>query len=394
MKTLFTQSSIDRGLIALMLFAAAACAGQQQETAPPAATAPAADEAIPATASPYDALPEDVRLAMDKPFTGDFDELVKRRSIRVAVTFNRTHYFVDKGQERGITYESLKNFENDLNTRLKTGNLKVNVVIVPMTREQMYPALTSGKVDMVAAMVTVTPEREKLVAFSVPTRTNVNQVVVTGPGAPPIASVDDLAGQEVFVRKGSIYDESITQLNTQLKARGRPPVIVTEAPGVFEDDDILEMVNAGLAPITVVDDYLAAFWSKVFTDLKVHNDVTVRTGGVLAIAFRKENPQLRDEVNTWIKKHGQGDAFRNVIERRYLQNVSYAKNAAADSERAETTGSGRTVQEIRRAVRPRLRADGGAGLPGIAPSTRTSRVPWRGWRDAGHASHRPGAESG
>ena len=54
-------------------------------------------------------------LSMDKPFTGDFDEMVKRRSIRVGVTFNRTHYFIDKGQERGITYESLKLFEKELN---------------------------------------------------------------------------------------------------------------------------------------------------------------------------------------------------------------------------------------------------------------------------------------
>ena len=136
---------------------------------------------------------------MDKPFTGDFDALVKRRVIRVGVTFNRTHYFVDKGQERGIAYESLKLFETDLNTRLKTGNLKVNVVMVPMTRDQLYPALTSGKIDMVAAMVTVTPEREKLVAFSVPTRTNVSEVVVTGPGAPPIAS----RGRSVPARKCS-----------------------------------------------------------------------------------------------------------------------------------------------------------------------------------------------
>ena len=97
---------------------------------------------------------------MDTPFTGDFDALVKRRAIRVGVTFNRTHYFIDKGQERGLTYESLKSLENDLNTDLKTGNLKVHVVIVPMTRAQLYPALASGKVDMIAAMVTITPERE------------------------------------------------------------------------------------------------------------------------------------------------------------------------------------------------------------------------------------------
>ena len=270
---------------------------------------------------------------MDKPFTGDLDALVARRSIRVGVTFNRTHYFIDRGQQRGITYESLKLFENDLNEDLKTGNLKVHVVIVPLLRDQLYPALTSGKIDMVAAMVTVTPEREKLVAFSEPTRINVNEVVVTGPGAPPIATVDDLAGHEVFVRKASIYDESLGRLNAQLKARGKPAVVIDDAPGVLEDDDVLEMVNAGLAPITVVDDYLAEFWSQVFPNITVHRDVTVRTGGSLAIAFRKENPQLRDAVNSWLRKHGKGDAFRNVVERRYLQNMSFVKNAAADAER-------------------------------------------------------------
>ncbi len=344
MKTSHTTSGVCRGAVALLIVAAAtACSGQQDTAAPatPAETAaptsatptPPADEPIPHTQSPYDALPESVRLMMDKPFTGDFEALVARRAIRVAVTFNRTHYFIDKGQERGLTYESLKSFENDLNTDLKTGNLKVHVVIVPMTREQLYPALASGKVDMIAAMVTVSPEREKLVAFSEPTRTNVSQVVVTGPGAPAIASVDDLAGQEVFVRKGSIYEESLVRLNGQLKAKGKPAVVIDEAPGVLEDDDVLEMVNAGLAPITVVDDYLAEFWSRVFTDIHVHRDVTVRSGGQLAVAFRKENPRLREVVNAWLGKHAKGDGFRNVIERRYLQNVKYARNAAADAER-------------------------------------------------------------
>ena len=74
-----------------------------------------------------------------------------------------------------------------------------------------------------------------------------------------------------------------------------------EAPAGLEDDDVLEMVNAGLAPITVVDDYLADFWSKVFTDIKVHGDVSLRSGGNLAIAFRKENPKLREVVNAWLK---------------------------------------------------------------------------------------------
>ena len=50
-----------------------------------------------------------------------------------------------------------------------------------MSRDQLYSALLTGKVDMVAAMLTIRPEWEKLVAFSEPTRTNVSEVVVTGP---------------------------------------------------------------------------------------------------------------------------------------------------------------------------------------------------------------------
>jgi membrane-bound lytic murein transglycosylase MltF len=333
----------------LMTGVAAACSGPKDEkpattgAATPAVSAPApastgtsasaADASAPEAPSPYDALPAAVRAALDKPFTGDFDAQIARRLIRVGVTFNRTHYFIDKGEQKGLTYESLKLFEDELNAERKTGNLKINVAFVPLKRDQLYPALINGKIDLVAAMVTVTPEREKLVAFSDPTRTNVNEVVVTAPGTPPIATLDDLAGREVFIRKGSIFDETVAGLNSQLKARGKPAVIVKEAPQVFEDDDLLEMVNAGLVDATIVDDYLAAFWGTVFKDLTVHRDIPLRTGGTLAVAMRKENPKLREAINAWMKKHGEGDAFRNTIERRYLVTGKFAKNAASDAER-------------------------------------------------------------
>ena len=204
---------------------------------------------------------------------------------------------------------------------------------------------------MVAAMVTVTPEREKLVAFSEPTRTNVNEVVVTGPGAPPIDTVDDLAGQEVFVRKGSIYDESLTGLNAQLKARGKPPVAITVAPDVLEDDDVLEMVNAGLAPITVVDDYLAEFWSKVFTKLTVHRDVTVRTGGNWRSRSARRIPSSGTPSTRGSRSTAKGDAFRNVIERRYLETVQVREERRGRGRAPEAAGGRRPVQEVRRAVR-------------------------------------------
>ena len=116
---------------------------------------------------------------------------------------------------------------------------------------------------------------------------------------------------------------------------------------MLEDDDILEMVNAGLAPITVVDDYLAEFWDQVFTEIRVRQDVAVRTGGQLAVAFRKENPQAREAVNAVDPEARKGDAFRNMIEQRYLKNPKYVKNAAADAERQKLRQRGRAVQEVR-----------------------------------------------
>ena len=297
------------------------------------ATSKVADEPLPPATSPYDALPAEARSLLERPFTGDFDEMVKRRLIRAGVVYNRTQYFIDRGVQRGLSYESIKLFEDEVNKRLKTGLLKVHVAIVPLSRDQLFPALQAGTVDFVAAALTITPERRKLVDFSMPTRSGVSEIVATAAGVPPLASPDDLSGREAFVRRSSSYYESLVQLNESLAARGRPPVIIKEAPEALEDDDILEMVNAGLVDLTVVDDFVAEFWHEIFPTVQLHTSAAVRTGGEIAIGIRKTNPKLRQAVNTWVKEYGPRTAFGNTMERRYLQNTSYVRNAAAEAER-------------------------------------------------------------
>jgi membrane-bound lytic murein transglycosylase MltF len=283
--------------------------------------------------SPYDGLPETARLHLDEPFTGDLDQMVTRRLIRAGVVFNRTMYFIDRGVQRGMAYESLKLFEEELNRRLKTGALKVHVAFIPLQRDQLLSALNEGKVDLVAATLTVTPEREKLVAFSAPTRSGVSEVVVTSATAPSVTTADDLSGRDVFVRRSSSYYESLVELNAELGRRGRPAVVIREAPEVLEDDDLLEMVNAGLVDATVADDFVASFWQQVFPDIRVHPSADVRTGGSIAVAVRKSNPRLLQAVNTWIGEYGLGTAFGNVVERRYLKGTEYVRRAADQEER-------------------------------------------------------------
>jgi membrane-bound lytic murein transglycosylase MltF len=309
---------------------AASVAGDAAATLP---TSKSGDEPLPAETSPYDALPEGIRVLLEKEFRGDLDEMVKRRLIRAGVVFNRTHYFIDKGVQRGIAYESLKLFEDELNRVLKTGNLRVSVAIVPIPRDQLFTSLQAGKVDMVAATLTITPERAKLADFSTPTRTNVSEVVVTAKNVPPVATPDDLSGREVFVRRTSSYYESLIALNASLKSRGKAPVEIKEAAEALEDDDILEMVNAGLVDVTVVDDFMAEFWKQVFTDINVHTGVTVRTAGDIAVGVRKGSPKLLQAINAWIKKYGPSTAFGNTIERRYLESTKYVKTAASETER-------------------------------------------------------------
>jgi membrane-bound lytic murein transglycosylase MltF len=299
--------------------------------APAEKTPPAAAQATPAEggAQPSD----EFQAAIFKPFTGDLDQMVKRRMIRVGAPYNRTFYFVDAGVQRGVTYEFGKAFEDAFNKKLKTNSQsKVHVVFVPLSRDALASALLKGRVDLVAAQVTVSPRFQALADFTRPTRTNVSEVVVTGPGGPAITSVDDLSGKEVWVRSDSKYHDNLVALNRALKAKGKPPVIIGTVPGSLEDDDLLEMTNAGLIPITVVDNYLADFWSKIFTKLTVHENVTVASGGSLAVAVRKTSPQLKEALNQFIGEYGIGTSFGNTVMRRYLSDTKFAKNATSQAE--------------------------------------------------------------
>ena len=310
----------------------ASAAAPAPAPAPASASAPAPDTPIDGV-SPYDALPEAVRSMLGQPFHGDLDAMVARRLVRAGVAYSRTHYFIDKGVQRGMAYESLKLFEEQLNARAKTGDLKVHVVFVILPRDRLLPALAEGQVDLVAATLTITPARQRVVDFSDPTRRDVSEVVVTGPKGAPVSRPEDLSGREVFVRRSSSYHESLQALNARLEAAGKAPVRVREAPEVFEDDDLLEMVNAGLVEATIVHDYIAGFWSKVFTDLRVHHDAAVRTGASIGVAMRRNSPRLRRAVDTWIEEYGPRTTFGNIMEQRYLRDTRYAKNATSEAER-------------------------------------------------------------
>ena len=286
-------------------------------------------------AAPAGGSPARAKMALALPsekWTGDLEGMIKRRMIRVLVVYSKTFFFVDKGTQRGVAYEAFRKFEEHLNQKLKTRHLRVNVVFIPVSRDELLPALVEGRGDVAAANLTVTEGREKLVDFTDPLLTEVSEIVVAGPESSAIAAVDDLAGKEVFVRPSSSYFESLTELNARFKKEGKPEVKLKPAPENLEDEDLLEMLNSGLIKLLVVDSHKARFWKQVFPDLTLHEDVAVRSGGSIAWAIRDNSPKLKAELNEFVRKHGQGTAFGSEIFRRYLKSTKYVKNATSSEE--------------------------------------------------------------
>jgi membrane-bound lytic murein transglycosylase MltF len=268
-----------------------------------------------------------------QPFTGDLGEMLRRRQIRVLVVPSQTFYFVDGGTQRGISYDLGVAFESEVNEGRPKKEGRVEVVFIPVHRDELLKGLLEGRGDLALANLTITPERQQFVDFSVPILKGVKEIVVTGPGSPEIARVEDLSGRNVFVRPTSSYFQSLWRLNETFAEQGKPGVVIDAAPEELEDDDILEMLNAGLVELAIVDDHKAQFWANVLPDIRLHPDVAVRTGGEIGWAFRKNSPELAARVDGFVKRHGKGTSFGNQKFQQYLKSLKYVQRASSEAER-------------------------------------------------------------
>jgi membrane-bound lytic murein transglycosylase MltF len=258
---------------------------------------------------------------------GDLDSMIARRYIRVLVPYSKTYYFVEGMKRYGLAYELLNLFDKDLNRQLNFNPPKIRIIFIPVSREHILPLLRDGYADMIVSGFTITPEREKQIEFSTPTVTGIKDIVVGGPSAPPIKSVADLAGQHVFVRENSSYQVSLTRLSDSLQRTGLKPIHIEFTGPYLEAEDILEMVNAGMIPFTVISEDLGNIWSSLFTDLKVYPNIAIETNVSYGWAFRKNSPKLKAAVNKFIPSIKKGSTVGNMVYDKYLKNKTRLRNA-------------------------------------------------------------------
>lgn len=271
-------------------------------------------------------------LEHEKAWIGDFDGMVKRGKIRVLVPYSKTFYFLDGATQRGISYEGMQTFAKWLNEELGTGHLKVNIVMIPTVRDKLFSGLVDGRGDIALGNLTITPERLKIVEFSDPFAKGVREIVVAGQNAPTLKSLDDLSGREVFARPSSSYYESLNLINEDFKKSRIGPVKLVSVDEYLEDEDLLEMANAGLITFLVVDEHKAAVWEPIFENVTLYPDITVRTGGESAWAFRKNSPKLKEVINRFVASHKKGTMLFNMITKSYLESTKWVKNALVEEE--------------------------------------------------------------
>ena len=297
-----------------------------------------AGKSAPAAASQF-AIPLEGWL---NPWQGDLDGMIERRYIWVLTTYNNSFYFFDnKANPRGITYDTFHQFERQFNEkllkqkRLAQRHLKVRIVFIPVARDELLPALLAGRGDIAAANLTITPGRQQQVDFTAPLSNDVEELVLSAPGAARVNHSDELSGKEVFVRRSSSYYESLVALNESLRHQNRPPVILRLAPEVLEDDDLIEMLHANLISYIVVDSHKARFWKKIFPNITLNEQAVLRKNSHIAWAIRKNSPQLLSELNDYIANHAKGSKTANIILQRYLQNTRYVTDSVSQNERSK-----------------------------------------------------------
>lgn len=270
--------------------------------------------------------------AITVPHLGDLDVMQKRRLIRIIVPFSKTIYFIDRGRQLGTAVEFGTALEKELNAGRKKEIEKIRIAFVPVPRARLLTALEDGRGDIVMGNLTITEARLAKVDFTAPLFNEAKEVLVTGPSAPAIASVDDLSGQEVRVRSSSSYHEHLIALSAGFVKAGRAPISIKEMDENLEDEDVLEMINAGLLPWTVVDKYKAEIWATVFRDIKVRDDILVSDHGQIAWAIRKDSPKLKATLDAFVKTHRVGTTFGNILKNSYYKSDKMLKRAYAPAD--------------------------------------------------------------
>lgn len=261
-----------------------------------------------------------------QPFLGDLDEIRERRILRVLVSYNRTNFFHTVRGDRGIEHDLMKEYESYLNRGPRKKRYKTHLVFLTRPFEQLFSDLTNGHGDIIAAGITVTPERSSFIDFAAPYIKDVQEILVSYTYTEAPQKIEDLSGKQVIVVANSSYIIHLEKINQTLGKLGIPGIEIIKADPLLEAEDLLEMVNAGLFDFTVVDNHVAEIYQNIYPKLRLQKDFVIHHGGKIAWAINKHNPKLEKSLNSFVRNYARpGKLLGNSLYKKYFKNPYWVK---------------------------------------------------------------------
>lgn len=220
------------------------------------------------------------------------DTIMASKKLRVAIDLAVPPY--------GMKNDKLVSTGSDVETaELLAKDFGLELEIVPTTGANRIPFLQTDKADIVISSLSVTPEREKVVDFSIPYAGI--SVVVGAPKSMAISSAADLAGKKIIATRGTTNDQEITK------------VLPKDATIVRFDDDATSItaIVSNQADIFATSPSLLKAINDKNPAKQMESKFTLKVN-MLAIGFRKGEPKLKEKIDAWVRanlKNGKLDAI-------------------------------------------------------------------------------------
>ena len=244
----------------------------------------------------------------------DMTGVRKHRVLRVLTRNNAVSYFLLRGEAAGFDHDLMKRFADGLDVRLQ--------MVVPPSHADLVPWLLQGKGDVIAASYTVTPERGKQVAFSVP-YLEVQELVVQRASDPLLKSVADLRGRRIRVRPGSSYQTTLERL----RAKGAGFTIEL-ARSDEETEQLIAGVATGEVELTVADSHIYQAERVWRTDVVAAFPLEPGEKKQLAFAVRPKDRELKAALDRFVRQTYKGLEY-NMSWRRYFEDSRIATQVRA-----------------------------------------------------------------
>ena len=189
-------------------------------------------------------------------------------------------------------------------------DIGVNLRVLELDFNGLLVSLNANKADMVMAGMTPDEERIKAVDFSDIYYLAEQGIIVPTDKKDTLNTLESLAGKKIGVQKGSVQEKIATEQLPDSKI-----VSLVKLPNIILD------LKAGNLDAAIVELPVAEGYVKQYPELAISDAKVIDETGGSAIAVKKGNSELVEQINSTIKRlEEEGTIDKYVVEANEIVN--------------------------------------------------------------------------